>query len=336
MMIKSSSAERLIERFLEMMSSERGASDNSLQAYAYDLKWVEEELGKISSTLEKADHAALARVMGQMSALGFCASSQARRLSSLRQFYQFLYSENLRPDNPAFAIQSPRAARPLPKIMSEEEVSNLLEYAAQSAAKSGQSILAHRRAVRLHAILELLYASGLRISELVSLSLRSIQSDPRLMLIKGKGGRERLVPLSHRAREALAKWLVVRETSSGKKSQGKVNSYLFPAKSNSGFVARQLVARELKQLAHTAGIDASKLSPHVLRHAFASHLLQNGADLRAVQQLLGHADISTTQIYTHVLEVRLQKLLNTLHPLASGNQALSPKSKATENIKKVN
>jgi len=261
------------------------------------------------------------RVMGQMSVLGLRASSQSRRLSSLRQFYQFLYSENLRPDNPTLAIQSPRASRPLPKIMSEEEVANLLEFAAQSATKTGQSATSHRRSVRLHAIVELLYASGLRISELVSLPLRSVQSDPRLILIKGKGGRERLVPLSNQAREALVRWLDLRESPSGEKSQKKANPYLFPAASNSGFVARQLIARELKQLAQAAGIDAAKLSPHVLRHAFASHLLQNGADLRAVQQLLGHADIATTQIYTHVLEERLQKLLNNLHPLADEDES---------------
>jgi len=302
-----------------MMSAERGASNNSLQAYAHDLKWVEEELAKFSATLGEADDKALSRVMGQMAVLGLRASSQSRRLSTLRQFYQFLYSENLRPDNPTLAIQSPRAERVLPKIMSEEEVSNLLEFSAQSAAKAGQSAAAHRRSVRLHAVLELLYASGLRISELVSLPLRSVQSDPRLILIKGKGGRERLVPLSNRAREALIRWLELREAPS-KKSPKQANPYLFPATSNSGFVARQLIARELKQLAQAGGIDGAKLSPHVLRHAFASHLLQNGADLRAVQQLLGHADISTTQIYTHVLEERLQKLLNSLHPLTDENE----------------
>jgi len=322
-------ATRLIERFLEMMSAERGVTENTLQAYRQDLIWIEEQLGRVASGLVQADRDVLERLVGQMANLGWQASSQSRRLSSLRQFYQFLYSEAVRDDNPALAIPSPRANRALPKILSEAEVAHLLNHAASQAQNASLSAAAHRRAVRLHTLIEMLYASGLRISELVSLPLRATQNDPRLILIKGKGGRERLVPLSRQAQKALEYWLTLRQTPSHKEARGNHNPYLFPAASGSGFVARQLVARELKQLAKTAGLDASKLSPHVLRHAFASHLLQNGADLRTVQQLLGHADISTTQIYTHVLEERLQKLLNQLHPLAEGKIKGEEVDKAT-------
>jgi len=300
----------IIERFLEMMSAERGAADNTLAAYAYDLDWAEEALQARGSSLMQADREALIQILQQLAECGFEASSQARRLSCLRQFYQFLYEEKLRDDNPAGEIDSPRRGLNLPKIMSETQVTKLLDRAEQEASAPTKSAAAKRRSVRLHALIEMLYASGLRISELVSLPLNTLKGKPRLILIKGKGGRERLVPMSHKAVEALNHWLQLRSNDKHHTSR-----YLFPANSGSGHIARQVVARELKALAVRAEIDPQSLSPHLIRHAFASHLLAHGADLRSLQQLLGHADIATTQIYTHVLEERLAKLVNELHPL---------------------
>jgi len=300
----------VIERFLEMMSAERGAADNTLAAYAHDLTCANEALAAHGLNLMQADREALLQLLQQLASQGFEATSQARRLSCLRQFYQFLYLEKLRHDNPAADLDSPRRARILPKTMSEAQVTKLLDRAAQEAIDETQSCAVNRRAVRLWALVEMLYASGLRISELVSLPVSAVKSKPRLILVKGKGGRERLVPMSHKAIEALGNWLALRQ-----QVKSHASRYLFPAASGSGHVARQVVARELKALATRADIDPQSLSPHLLRHAFASHLLAHGADLRSLQQLLGHADIATTQIYTHVLEDRLAKMVNDLHPL---------------------
>jgi len=304
-------AANAIDLFLEMMSAERGAAENTLQSYRRDLEWSQATLPRFNACLMTADRFTLELLMGQMVDEGFSATSQARRLSALRQFYKFLYTEGLRPDEPSTQIDSPKKHKSLPKIMSEAQVGRLLDYAAAEAAAEGATATVHKRAVRLYTLIEMLYATGLRITELISLPVRALQGDPRFILVKGKGGRERLVPLSSKARTALHMWMELR-----KSDKTSASAWVFPARSGSGYVARQLVARELKSLAGRAGIDASYLSPHVLRHAFASHLLQNGADLRAVQQLLGHADISTTQIYTHVLEERLHQLVNSCHPLA--------------------
>jgi integrase/recombinase XerD len=296
-----------IEAFLEMMSAERGAADNTLQSYRRDL---EDAAGEISSELSLATAAELRVYLDGIAARGFAASSQARRLSALRQFYKFLHAEGLRADDPTGTLDSPRKGRALPKIMSEGETGRLLDRAAEEARTTvGGSRPA---ALRLHALVELLYATGLRVSELVSLPVTVALRDDRFFMVRGKGNKERVVPLSETARKAMRAWLEERRRDAASAD----SRWLFPADSDTGYLARQVFARELKGLAARAGISSAKVSPHVLRHAFASHLLQNGADLRAVQQLLGHADISTTQIYTHVLEERLVRLVNDYHPLA--------------------
>ena len=296
-----------IEAFLEMLSAERGASDNTLESYRRDLADAAEQL---PVGLAEASTADLRAYLSGIAARGFAASSQARKLSALRQFYKFLYSEGLRPDDPTGTLDSPRKDRSLPKIMSEAETGRLLDRAAEEAQAAIPG--ARTPALRLHALVELLYATGLRVSELVSLPVSVAQRDERFFVVRGKGNKERMVPLSEKARQAMRGWLEERKRD----PRFAESRWLFPAASDSGYLPRQVFARDLKSLAARAGIAAAKVSPHVLRHAFASHLLQNGADLRAVQQLLGHADISTTQIYTHVLEERLVRLVNEHHPLA--------------------
>ncbi len=296
-----------IEAFLEMMAAERGAADNTLQSYRRDL---EDAAGQIEAGLAQASTADLRVYLAGIAAQGFAASSQARRLSALRQFYKFLYAEGLRGDDPTGTLDSPRKGRALPKIMSEAETGRLLDRAAEEAAAAPPE--ACQAALRLHALVELLYATGLRVSELVSLPAAVALRDERFFIVRGKGNKERMVPLSEKARQATRAWLAER----ARDPKQADSPWLFPAGSDSGHLSRQVFARDLKGLAARAGIASAKISPHVLRHAFASHLLQNGADLRAVQQLLGHADISTTQIYTHVLEERLVRLVNEHHPLA--------------------
>jgi integrase/recombinase XerD len=301
-----------IEAFLEMMSAERGASPNTLQAYRRDL---EDAARALSVELEAADAEAVRIHLDGLATQGLAASSQARKLSALRQFFRFLFTEGFRRDDPTGLIASPRKERPLPKIMAVNETGRLLDRAAAEAREPEQAPGSALAALRLHALVETLYATGLRVSELVALPRSVAARDDRFFVVRGKGSKERLVPLSNTARTALKTWLAARdETLAFAKSR-----FLFPADSESGHLPRQVFARELKALAARADISAAKVSPHVIRHAFASHLLHNGADLRAVQQLLGHADISTTQIYTHVLEERLVRLVNEHHPLAEGN-----------------
>ena len=297
-----------IEAFLEMMSVERGAADNTLASYRRDL---EDASAAINGGLANAASADIRAYLGGIAAQGFAASSQARKLSALRQFFKFLYAENLRPDDPTGTLDSPRKDQSLPKTMAEAETGRLLDRAALEAAEAGKGgdAVAARR---MHALVEVLYATGLRVSELVGLPVTVARRDERFFVVRGKGDKERMVPLSPKAREAMRAWLAERDAH----PRLKDSPYLFPSISDSGHLPRQVFARDLKGLAARAGISAAKVSPHVLRHAFASHLLQNGADLRAVQQLLGHADISTTQIYTHVLEERLVRLVNDHHPLA--------------------
>jgi integrase/recombinase XerD len=227
----------------------------------------------------------------------------ARRLSTFRQFYRFLFSEGLRADDPTEPLDGPRQGRSLPKVLNEAEVEALL---AAARARDGVE------GVRLTAMLEVLYATGLRVSELVALPVHAVRRDPRMLVVRGKGGRERMVPLNEPARKALGAWLPVREGWLGDRR----NAYLFPARQGDGHLTRAAFAQQLKKLAGEAQVDAAKVSPHTLRHAFATHLLENGADLRSVQQMLGHADISTTQIYTHVLDARLKSLVGERHPLA--------------------
>jgi len=286
-----------IEQFLTMLAAERGAAANTLAAYRRDLESAEHAIGQ----LENADGDALAKLGGHWAELA--ASSLARRCSALRQFYGFLVDEGIRADDPSPALPRPRSRRPLPRLLSHEEVETFLKQAEDEAA-GGQA-----RAVRLLALLELLYGSGLRASELVSLPLMAVPRDAPFLTITGKGGQERLVPVSGRAKAALANWLAVRANRS---------RFLFPSRGKSGHLTRIRLFQLLRELAARAGIAPEKVSPHVLRHAFATHLLEGGADLRVLQTLLGHADIATTQIYTHVDSARLVALVNARHPLGAG------------------
>jgi integrase/recombinase XerD len=298
----------LIEAFIEMMSAERGAAENTLAAYRRDLEDASGYLGGRGADLSKADTEMVRGYIQSISAQGFAATSQARRLSSLRQFYRFLYSEGHRGDDPTATVDSPRKARPLPKTLSVDDVGRMLDL-AEEEAKAEPNLLT----LRLHALVETLYATGLRVSELVSLPATAACANRDHILIKGKGNKERIVPLSGKAKTALSAFLALRN----KAAAFADNPWLFPATSESGHLARQVFARDLKGLAARALISSKLISPHVLRHAFASHLLQNGADLRVVQELLGHSDISTTQIYTHVLAERLERLVHDHHPLAN-------------------
>jgi integrase/recombinase XerD len=298
----------LIEAFIEMMSAERGAAENTLAAYRRDLDDAAGFLYGRGTGLAKAETEHVRSYIQNISAQGFAATSQARRLSSLRQFYRFLYSEGHRGDDPTATVDSPKKARPLPKTLSVDDVGRMLDL-AEEEARTEPNLLT----LRLHALVETLYATGLRVSELVSLPATAARANRDHILIKGKGNKERIVPLSGKAKTALSAFLALRN-----KAPAFADSpWLFPATSESGHLARQVFARDLKALAARALISSKLISPHVMRHAFASHLLQNGADLRVVQELLGHSDISTTQIYTHVLAERLERLVHDHHPLSS-------------------
>ncbi|SDB08972.1 site-specific tyrosine recombinase XerD [Bauldia litoralis] len=301
-----------IEAFLEMMSAERGAAPNTLAAYRRDLEDYTGYLADIGSGLERAGPEQIRTYLGYLDGQGLAAPTVARRLSALRQFHRFLFGEGTREDDPTGTIDGPRRPARLPKVLSEAEVDRLIEAAAAAPDRADLTPVGRLRALRLHALLELIYATGLRVSELVSLPATVVRDETRYFAIRGKGGHERIVPLTDRARAATVAYLAARGEA-GHPAAG----WLFPSSGDSGHLTRQAFARDLKGLAASVGIEAAKISPHVLRHAFASHLLQNGADLRVVQQLLGHADISTTQIYTHVLEERLRTLVSAHHPLAA-------------------
>jgi integrase/recombinase XerD len=303
--------DNFVELFLDMLAAERGAGENTLTAYRRDLDDLAAHLagGRGISNASADD---LRAYLGGLAARGFAAASVARRLSAIRQLYRFVYAEGLRKDNPATALEGPKRGRGLPKILSVAEVETLLTHAHAAAADPGRKLLERLRAARLACLLEVLYATGLRVSELVALPVSAAKRDHRLLLVRGKGDKERLVPLNEVAKKAMATYLaLLAERDPEQKSK-----WLFPSFGESGHLTRQHFGRDLKELAAAAGIRPDRVSPHVLRHAFASHLLQNGADLRVVQTLLGHADISTTQIYTHVLEERLKSLVRDLHPLA--------------------
>lgn len=301
-----------VEAFLEMMSAERGAAENTLSSYGRDLEDVIDFLGSRKVTLLTAATADLSAYLAHLGRQGFATTSQARRLSSMRQFYKFLYAEGLRTDDPTTIIDAPKKGRSLPKIMSEADVSRLLALAAEEANAAGDNRLGRLDRLRMLALLELLYATGMRVSELVSLPAKVLDQEGRFLIIRGKGNKERLVPLSRSAIAAMKSYgEMLAETFPDTEQQ-----WLFPSAGQQGFLARQVFARDLKGLAARAGLKSASISPHVLRHAFASHLLANGADLRVVQELLGHSDISTTQIYTHVLEERLRQTVETHHPLA--------------------
>ncbi len=291
------------ESFLEMIVAERGASANTVDAYRRDLDDYIACIDRRGRTARDASPGDVRAWLESLSESGLSASTVARRLSALRQFNRFLFAEGRRGDDPTATIDSPRRGRALPKILSEEEVTLLLVLAREQTGPGG---------VRLVAMLELLYATGLRVSELVGLPLSAVARDQEFLFVRGKGGKERLVPLNRRAREALDAWKTIRPKFLG----GGEVKWLFPSGGKAGHLTRQRFGQMLKELAIQAGFDPDRVSPHVLRHAFASHLLAHGADLRAVQQMLGHSDISSTQIYTHVLNERLVALVTEKHPLA--------------------
>ena len=299
-----------LEDFLEMLAAERGAADNTLDGYRRDLEDFSGFLGR--TKVADAQSSDVSAYLSDLNRRGFAETSQARRLSALKQFFKFLYSEGLRQDDPTRTLSAPKKRGSLPKVLSMDDVDRLIETARAETEKPRPSAAACLRAHRMYTLIEVLYATGLRVSELVALPVRAALRDARLIEIKGKGGKERLVPLSHAAQAAMKDYVALRSAEGSYEK----SPWLFPSHGDSGHLTRQHFARELKELAHKAGLDAAKVSPHVLRHAFASHLLQNGADLRVVQQLLGHADISTTQIYTHVLDERLRELVESAHPLA--------------------
>jgi integrase/recombinase XerD len=299
--------------FLDMLMAERGAAAKTIEAYTRDLSEFLAFLATKRKTALDASAESVRAYLAQLSRKGLAATSRARKLSAMRQFFRFLLAEDMRGDDPCSAIDSPKLGRPLPKLLSLAEVEALLDTAAQGVEQAGDGS-AKRRALRLYALLETLYATGLRVSELLGLPRGVLVSDDRVLTVKGKGGRERLVPLNDSARKAVADYLAA---LSADEAQGRArSSWLFPSGSGAQHLTRQRFGQELKALALAAGIEPSRVSPHVLRHAFASHLLERGADLRTVQQLLGHADISTTQIYTHVIEERLRRLVEQHHPLA--------------------
>ena len=307
-----------IDAFLEMLSAERGAARNTLDAYQRDLKDFAGFLAARGKTVAGAQTMDVRDYLENLTAQGLSASTAARRLSAIRQFHGFLYTDGIRTDDPCGAIEGPRRARPLPKTLSVEEVDKLLAAArlVEDGRSQEEAVRAYKRA-RLVCLMEVLYATGLRVSELVGLPLSAAKGDGRFLTITGKGGRERLVPLSEAARHAIDEYLPLRVARLG----DAVSPWLFPSRGRQGHLTRHRFAQLLKDLSMAAALDQGRVSPHTLRHAFASHLLANGADLRAVQQMLGHADISTTQIYTHVLDGRLKALVTEHHPLAKKGPA---------------
>ncbi len=304
------SDEALIALYLDMLAAERGAGANTLAAYRRDLDDLSAYLQNHRSSIAKAATEDLRGYLSDLARRSMRVTTVARRLSAMRQLYRFLYAEGHRADDPAAVLQGPKRERNLPKTLSIAEVDRLLCTAA--ASDPAAPLPVRLRAARLACLVELLYATGLRVSELVALPASAARKDARVIIVRGKGNKERMVPLNDAAKRAMAAYLALLKES-GEVAQSK---WLFPSFGEGGHLTRQHFARELKALAAAAGLRAAQVSPHVLRHAFASHLLHNGADLRVVQTLLGHADISTTQIYTHVLEERLKSLVRDLHPLA--------------------
>ena len=293
-----------LEAFLEMLAAERGAARPTLAAYRNDLVDLSGFLAERHIALDQADAGSLHAYLSAAATRRLAPRTLARRLSAIRQFFRFLLTDGVRGDDPTSGLDAPRLGRPLPKLLSEAEVARLIAAAQAWPDEEG---------VRLRAIIELLYATGLRVTELATLPLAAAQRDPRFLLVRGKGGRERVVPLSPPSRQALTAYLACRKVFL---PDGKASRFLFPSRSREGYLTRQRCGQLLKELALGAGLDPARLSPHVLRHAFATHLLDHGADLRSVQQMLGHADIATTQIYTHVQGERLRRLVETAHPLA--------------------
>ena len=298
-------ARALIDGFLDMMLAERNAAPNTRQAYRRDLDDAAAYLAKKSDLADAGEDELRAYLhsMGKMA-----AKTQARRLSSLRQFYKFLCSEGHRKDDPTRGIDAPKLRKSLPKYLSEDEVDRLLAVVGKIKGYEG---------FRLRAMLELLYAAGLRVSELVGLPMTALRFDMNLVQVKGKGGKERLIPFGEPAAEALKAWLPERKSELGEK---RASPFVFPSRDGKKHLTRQRFFQLLKEIAVAAKIDPKRLSPHVVRHAFATHLIEHGADLRSVQTMLGHSDIATTQIYTHVASGRLSKTVTEHHPLAKSQK----------------
>jgi integrase/recombinase XerD len=306
-------AHRLLLAYLDMLAAERGASRNTQDAYRRDLNDYLCHLQRAGRDAKDVETKDVQSYIGALGARGLASSTLARRISAIRQFHKFLYVDRRRGDDPTAALEGPRRSRSAPGVLSIAEVDRLLATAREGLRDEKRPLGEKMRAARLYALLETLYATGLRVSELVSLPKSAARSRDPFIAIKGKGGRERLVPLTNRAKEALGDY---RARLEAKSPALAASPHLFPSDSDSGHMTRQAFARDLKSVAAAAGINANEISPHALRHAFASHLLQNGADLRVVQELLGHADISTTQIYTHVLDERMRAMVRDLHPLS--------------------
>jgi integrase/recombinase XerD len=300
----ATSLSREAEAFIEMLAAERGASKNTEAAYSADLKNLEAFLARRKQKPVTANADALRAYLKSLDYLGMTPRTVARRLSVIRQFFRFLLAERRREDDPASTLDSPRLGRSLPKVLSRVEVDRLIEAAQAKGGGDGG---------RMETLLEILYGTGLRVSELVTLPLAAAERDPTMLVVRGKGDKDRLVPLSDPARAAIAKWLHVRAATL---AEDETSRFLFPSRGRTGHLTRQRFAQLLKESALAAGIDPARVSPHVLRHAFASHLLEAGADLRSVQLMLGHADIATTQIYTHVIPEKLRSLVEDKHPLA--------------------
>jgi integrase/recombinase XerD len=308
---------KLLNLFLDMLAAEQGAGDNTLDAYRRDLTDFSEFLARSGQGFAIAETQGLRDYLADLDTRGFKSSSVARRLSAMRHLFRFLLNERIRGDDPAAILSGPKRGRGLPKVLSIAEVDRLLAR-AKSLGEAPEATAPQRlRAMRLYCLLEVLYATGLRVSELVALPRSAARRDARMIVVRGKGDKERLVPLNETSRQAMADYLTAAAAlAPDEKKNAAGAKWLFPSFGESGHLTRQHFARDLKELAASAGLPPRLISPHVLRHAFASHLLHNGADLRIVQTLLGHTDISTTQIYTHVVEERLKSLVRDLHPLA--------------------
>ncbi|HEY8071828.1 MAG TPA: tyrosine recombinase [Methylocystis sp.] len=306
-------AQRQLDCFLDMLAAERGAAKNTQEAYRRDLTDYIDYLARAQSEPALASTDSLRDYLSALQTRGISSATLARRVSALRQFHKFLYVDRHRVDDPAAALEGPRRVRNAPGVLSIAEVDGLLRVAREGLDDETRPLGARMRAARMYALLETLYATGLRVSELVSLPKSAARARDPFIAIKGKGGRERIVPLTTHAKKAISAYRALLEAKSPALA---ASPFLFPSDGDTGHLTRQAFARDLKTAAVAAGIAASDIHPHALRHAFASHLLQNGADLRVVQELLGHADISTTQIYTHVLDERMRAMVRDLHPLS--------------------
>ncbi len=303
----------LVEAFLDALAAERGAAGNTIEAYRRDLQAYVDFLAAKARTPLDAGDADVRALQAEGGVKGLSPASVARRLSAIRQFHKHLFVEGLRGDDPTLALEGPRRRRPLPKTLGVAEVAKLIEVAREGIDDPARPARERLAGARMACLIELLYASGLRVSELIALPRSVARAKEPLIPIRGKGDKDRLAPLSEPARAAIKNYRALLD----KVAPGLATSpWLFPSDGESGHLTRQAFARDLKTAASAAGLNAARVSPHVLRHAFASHLLQNGADLRVVQDLLGHADISTTQIYTHVLDERAKAMVRDLHPLA--------------------